>query len=161
MIKFWKLISTALLYLAPIHPLMLLLGLGAIIDTIMGRWAAKKIAQKEGKDVRLEVTSRKTRIGLVSKLITYQLVIISLFVLDGYLLNDLVTYFLPSFPITYAVTKLIGVILLLIEFDSIDEHIYKVKGIRFSKLIKNQIKRIKNIIMGLKNFKDKIKGDND
>lgn len=152
----FKLLSLAFLYLAPIHVMMLLIGVGIIADTIAGRWAAKKIALREGKDVRLAVTSRKTRNGLVSKLLAYQAVIISLFILDKYMLNDLVLYFLPTFPIEFAITKIIGVILLLVEADSIDEKYYVVTGKRVRDIVMEKIKKIKNTIIGIKTFKKEI-----
>lgn len=154
--KATKLFSAAFFYLSPIHVLMFMIGTAIIIDTYIGRWAAKKKAIKEGKDVRLEVTSRKTREGFVSKMIAYQVAIILLFVLDKYLFHDLLMYFLPTFPIKYAVTKVMGVVLLLIEFDSIDEHYYNVTGKRIKEIIREKIRSVKKTIIGAKNFKDEI-----
>jgi len=154
--KATKFLSMAFLYLSPIHVLMLLIGSAIVADTVVGRWAAKRTAKKEGKDVRLEVTSRKTRKGLVSKMIAYQAVIVLLFILDDYMLHDLVAYFIPNFPIEYAITKLVGVILLLIEADSIDEHYYKVTGKRIKTLIQDKVRALKKLILGVKEFKEEV-----
>lgn len=154
-----KFCSMATIYLAPIHVMMLLIGVAVIADTVAGRWCARRLAKKAGKDVRLEVTSRRTREGLVSKMLAYQAVIILLFVLDSYMLDDLVQYFLPGFPISYAVTKLVGVILLLVEADSIDEKYYKVTGKRIRDIIQEKIRAIKRFILRTKDFKDEVKGE--
>ena len=156
-----KLFWVIVLYFTPIHPLMMVIGIVIVLDTFFGRWAAKDKAKKEGKDVRLFVTSAKTRKGLVSKMITYQLAIILLFILDKYMLNDLLMYFIPSFPITYMVTKLVGVVLILVEFDSIDEKYYFVKGRRIKTLFTDKIKDIKRSIFNIKKFKDKIEEEEE
>ena len=143
-------------FLAPIHVLMLLVGTFIILDTLAGRWCAKKQAQKLGKDVRLEVTSKKTRTGLVSKLISYQISIILLFVIDDYILNDLVKFFWVEFPIDYVVTKAMGLILIAIEIDSIDESYYKVHGVKLKDIAKKKIKSIKNLVLGIKNTKKEL-----
>ena len=116
------------------------------------------MAQRDNKDVRMEVTSKKTRTGLVSKMITYQSAIILLFVLDKYILNDVVNYFFSNFPIDFIVTKAIGIVFLLIEFDSFDEKYYLVKGKRLKTIISNKIKSIKGLIFSAKKLKNE---DND
>lgn len=151
-----KYLLVALAFFGPIYPIMLLIGMVVITDTIMGRWCAKRLAKKEGKDVRLEVTSRKTRLGFISKTLAYQAAIIFTFILDSYFLGDLIQYFVPEFPITFVVTKLLGVILILIEFDSIDEKYYKVTGKRMKNIIKEKIKKLKNLILGGKDVKDEL-----
>jgi len=156
MIKKLVIFSGLLSFFAPIHVLMLLIGAFILLDTLVGRWCAKKLAQKEGKDVRLEVTSRKTRVGFTSKVITYQTAIILLFIIDDYILNDLVRYFFTEFPIEYIITKAMGLILIAIEFDSIDEKYYLVKGVRIKDIIRKHIKSGKGLIIGGKNLKKDI-----
>jgi len=153
---FIKALGAITIYLTPIHPLMFLLGCVILADTVAGRWAAKHIAKKEGKDVRLAVTSAKTRKGLVSKLITYQLAVVLLFILDKFILNDLLMYFIPTFPVAFMVTKIVGVVLILVELDSIDEKYYLVKGKRLKTLFTDKVKDIKRSIFKIKDFKDKI-----
>lgn len=143
-------------FLAPIHVLMMLVGTFIILDTLVGRWCAKKEAKRLGKDVRLEVTSKKTRVGLVSKLISYQVSVILLFVIDDYMLNDLVKFFWVEFPIDYVVTKAMGLILIAIELDSIDESYYKVKGVKLKDIARDKIKSIKNLVLGIKNTKKEL-----
>lgn len=156
-----KYILAVISYFSPIHLLMFLIGLGIIIDTYVGRWAARHKAIKNGWIVREYVSSKKTREGLVSKMITYNLVIISFFIMDKYMLNDLLMYFIPTFPIHFFITKAIGFIILLMEFDSIDEKYYNVKGVSLKEKIKDKLKDVKIAILKIVGFKaelsDKLK----
>jgi len=155
--KIFSVLTVFFIYLAPIHILIVLIGSAIIFDTLAGRWCAKKLAQRDNKDVRLEVTSKKTRTGLVSKMITYQTSIILLFVLDKYILNDVVNWIFESFPIEFVTTKLIGLIFLLIEFDSFDEKYYLVKGKRLKTIFTTKIKSIKRLIFSAKKFNNESK----
>jgi hypothetical protein len=141
-----KLMTLVFIYLSPIQ-LMALFVLGAIFfDTLMGRWAAKSIALREGKVTRLEVTSRKTRVGFISKALTYIGLLVFVFFIDKTLFNDLVLFFIPNFPISFLVTKGLGIILILLELDSVDEKLFKVKGIRLRELIISKVKGIKSFV---------------
>ena len=160
--EFWsKLIGFGLsglisisLYISPIYPLMGLVGAMILADTITGRWAAKHNAKKEGKDVRLEVSSKKTRDGLIPKVLGYTSVIMIVYILDRFMLTDLMTHFFPAFPVEYSVTKCAGLILMWIEFDSIDENYYKVKGIRIKTIVAEKVKKLKGLFKSLKSVKD-------
>lgn len=133
------------LYLAPIYPLMALVGIMIFLDTYTGRWAARDKAKKEGKDERLEVSSKKTRDGLIPKIIWYNVVIITVYILDRFMLSDLLTHFVPTFPVEYSATKCAGLIMMWIEFDSIDENYYKVKGVRIKDIVMDKFKKLKKI----------------
>lgn len=141
------------LYLSPIYPLIGLVLTLILADTISGRWAAGHIAKLEGKDRRLEVSSRKTRDGLIPKILGYISVILFVYVLDRFMLSDLVTHFFPAFPVEYSATKVGGLILMWIEFDSIDENYYKVKGITIKDIISSRIKKVVNLIRSFKKTK--------
>jgi len=142
------------LYLSPIYPLMALVGIMILLDTFTGRWAAKHQAIKDGKDVRLEVSSKKTRNGLMPKLIWYNVVVITVFILDRFMLSDLLTHFVPTFPVEYSATKCAGLILMWIEFDSIDENYYKVNGVTIKDIIAEKIKKAKKITKVIKPEKE-------
>ena len=146
--------TSIFIYLAPIHVILVLIGFAVILDTLAGRWCAKHLARKANKDVRLEVMSKKMRHGLVSKMITYQSAIILLFVLDNYVLNSVVNYFMADFPVDFIITKFIGVIFLWIEFDSFDEKYYLVKGKRLKTIIGEKTKKIKGLIFSAKKLKN-------
>lgn len=152
----FKLVSLSLLYLAPIQMMIIGVMLAIAFDTCMGRWAAKKIALREGKEPRLEVTSRKTRNGFISKAFTYIGSLIFIFIIDKSLFNDLLLFFIPNFPIKFFISKGFGVILILLELDSADEKIYRVKGVRLKEHIKTKIKDIKNFLFSAASFKKEI-----
>lgn len=148
---FWVL-GLAVWYFSPIQVSLITVGAAILLDTLIGRWAAKKIAQRDKKDVRLEVTSKKTRRGTLSKMGIYQGVIMMLFIMDDYLLNPFLLYIFPNFPVEFFITKFIGFVLVLIEADSIDEKVYRVKNKRISTMIIEKIKGLKKAVF-------KIKGD--
>jgi hypothetical protein len=159
--KLFKVSISLLSFFAPINFVFWIIGISIILDTFFGRWSAKKVAEREGKDVRLEVTSKKTRNGLVSKIITYNIAIGTLFIIDFYMLNDVVLYFFESFPIHYLVTKLVGIIFVLIEFDSIDEKYYIVTGKRLKQTIKSKINDGKTSVLNISDFASKLKNKKD
>jgi len=138
------------LYLSPIYPLVGLVLATILADTLSGRWAARHIARLEGKDVRLEVSSRKTRDGLIPKILGYISVILFVYILDRFMLSDLVTHFFPAFPVEYSATKIGGLILMWIEFDSIDENYYKVKNVRIKDIISDKVKKLRELFKSFK-----------
>jgi hypothetical protein len=152
-------ITLAFLWLSPIHGLVVFILIAIGVDTLLGRKAAKVIAIREGKEPRLEVTSRKTRLGFLSKAASYIGILILTLFLDRIMLNDLLLYFLPTLPIQFLVTKGLGIILLLIEADSADEKYFIITGKRFKDTIKKKVAQVKSLILGAKKFKDEIEGD--
>ena len=144
------------LYLSPIYPLMAIIGAMILADTITGRWAAKSNARKEGKDTRIEVSSKKTRDGLIPKVLGYTCTVLIVYTFDRFMLTDLMTHFFPAFPVEYSVTKSAGLILMWIEFDSIDENYYKVKGVRIKDIIAEKVKKFKTLFNSFKSIKEEI-----
>ena len=63
-----------LAFISPLAPLALIVTLFTILDTLIGRWYAKKTNQT--------VTSRKTRIGFTRKIIAYFIVLICAYLID-------------------------------------------------------------------------------
>lgn len=153
----WKYICMLFMWLAPVHGLILFILIAIGVDTYFGRKAARKKAVDAGKEPRLEVTSKKTRDGFLSKAGTYIGILILCLFLDKIMLNDLILYFFgAAFPIHFLITKGLGIILILIELDSLDEHYFTLKGKRLKDLIKSKISNIKKLIIGAKKFKDEI-----
>jgi len=155
--KFLKLASFLWLFLAPIHFILALVGIAIFVDTFYGRKTARIVAIRNGKDPRIEVKSKITRERLSAKMLVYNACIISCFIIDKNIMNDLVMYLFQSFPIHFAVTKFVGLVFLFIEVDSIDEHFYKIKGVRMKDLFKKKIGHFKNSVVSAAEFKNKIK----
>ena len=87
--------------LAPIHAIMISVGVLIFIDLFTGIWAALKRKEKIQSAIM-----RRT----ISKIVIYQLAVISAFILE--------TYLLPSVPATKIVAGVIG----LVEFKSVIEN---------------------------------------
>lgn len=101
--------------LAPIKPIIITVGVLIIVDLITGVWAA----YKQGKPIS-SAALRRT----VSKLAVYQMAIISGFLLQHYLIADLI-------PVVNIVAGVIG----LVEFKSMLENSSKILGADVFKLI--------------------------
>lgn len=158
--KFFAALIGISLFFAPIAWSLLLVGFFVILDTLFGRWAAKRIAEREGKEVRKEVSSKKTRRGFGDKTMMYMLLMGSIYILDYFMFHKLICWVIPSFPIEYIISKVMGFILVLIEADSIDEKIYNVKGIRMSTLIKTKVKTLRGTVKNIRDVKDDFLGNN-
>ncbi|MDX1642037.1 MAG: phage holin family protein, partial [Balneolaceae bacterium] len=117
--KFILIVGT---FFAPTFILMGIVGLAILLDTIAGRWAAKHFAMKNGKIVREEVTSRKTRQGTLSKVVVYNLVVLTFFLIDHGMINEVVESYIPW---QFLLTKMTVLFICWIEFDSIDEKYYR------------------------------------
>ncbi|HEY8367583.1 MAG TPA: phage holin family protein, partial [Bacteroidia bacterium] len=94
--------------LAPIHAVMISVGILIFADLATGMWAAKKRGEN--------ITSAAMR-RTVSKLFIYQLAVITGFLLETHLLAQL----LP-------VTKLVAGVIGLVEFKSILENANEILG---------------------------------
>jgi len=137
-----KLVSIIFLFLAPIHTLILLITIIIIVDTFAGRWCAAQLAIRDGLNPRDVVTSGKTRRGVMSKFIGYNLALLFTFCLDKYLLQEIVLWIMPGTPIAFLCTKIVGLLIISIELSSIDEKWYRVKGYSIWDVI---IKRLRSV----------------
>lgn len=115
--KLWlkNLLLVALSSLAPIQAIIVSVGFLIIADTITGIWAAIK----RGEAIK-SAAMRRT----VSKFVIYQLAIISGFVVQKFLLNDLV-------PIVNIIAGVIG----MVELKSVLENAGSIVGQDIFKLI--------------------------
>jgi hypothetical protein len=124
-------------FLAPVWGVMVGVGLAIAIDTVMGAY----YAHKEGR-----FNSEGLRIGLTSKMLVYQIIILSIFGIDTAILMEFTTLF-NSLP--YIVTKLAGVALIIIELVSMKENFEKIYNVNIVKVLKKAIgiyKEVKNEI---------------
>lgn len=120
-------IGLILAFLMPIAPLLITVGVFIFADTITGIWKAKKTGDK--------ITSRKLSV-IVSKMVLYQSAIILFFLLEKYIIGDMVAFFVS---IPWFLTKLVACTLCSIEVKSIDENYTAITGVsmwdRFKKLL--------------------------
>jgi hypothetical protein len=103
-------------FLLPLQGLLILIGLMIAIDTFTGVYKARKKKEK--------VTSRKLS-NVISKMLLYQLTLLTFYILDVYLLGEFVSIF-TSIPLF--LTKLTAIILCSIEVVSINENFTAITG---------------------------------
>lgn len=127
-----SLLLPVILFFAPIAWMVFLVGLSTIIDTGFGVWKSKSLGE--------EVSSKICRKGLVPKVRSYVIMVLLLYMADYYIINELTKLFIN---VEFISTKLVSLVLIVIEVKSMDESFSKVKGYSFiDKLYKN-VKSIK------------------
>lgn len=131
-----------LAFLAPIVPLLILVGIAIAADTIFGIIRAKKLKQK--------ITSRKMS-QIVSKMVLYQGAVILFYSIEHFILGDIIGLF-TSIPLI--LTKLVTATLLFIELTSVSENIESAYGINLWKKFKQMLTRAKQVKEELEDFKD-------
>jgi len=132
-------------FFMPITGLMFLIGFAIFVDTITGVWKAKKLKQP--------ITSRKLS-TVISKMLLYEVTVILFYLIDYFILNDIVLTF---FSVPLMLTKMLALVLVSIEVVSINENYKAVKGLDLWVSAKNLITRAKEI----KRDADQIRHDQD
>jgi hypothetical protein len=133
------LISICLAFFLPISGILLMIGVLIAIDTFTGIWKAKKLNEK--------ITSRKLS-SIISKLALYEVTVIMFFLIDQFILNDIIlTFFSVPF------TKVVALVLSSIEVMSINENYKVVKGIDLWQSMKLLFARAKDINDDIKKIK--------
>lgn len=125
---------------APIQGIMVTVGLAIIADTIVGIWKARKLKEP--------ISSRKLS-QIISKLLLYEATIILFFLIDKYILGDILLAF---FSIDFLITKSVALVLASVEVFSIDENIKIVKGSGIWDAFKRLVKRSKDIKNSIDDF---------
>jgi len=132
-------------FFLPISGILFLIGFAIIVDTLTGIWKAKKL--------KIAITSRKLS-AIISKLMLYEVAVIGFYLIDYWILNDIIMKF---FSIPLMLTKIISLVLVSIEAISISENYKAVKGIDIWSAFKNLLQRskeIKNDIDGVRYKQD-------
>ena len=127
------LISICLAFFIPISGILLMIGVLIIIDTFTGIWKANKLEEK--------ITSRKLS-SIISKLALYEITVIMFFLIDRFILNDIILTF---FSVPFMLTKIVALVLSSIEVMSINENYKVVKGIDLWQSMKLLFARAKDI----------------
>jgi len=135
------LISICFAFFLPISGILIMIGVLISIDTITGIWKAKKIGEK--------ITSRKLS-SIISKLALYEITVIMFFLIDKFILNDIILTF---FSVPFMLTKIVALVLASIEVMSINENYKVVKGIDLWQSAKALFARAKDIKEDLNKLK--------
>lgn len=127
------LLSICMAFFLPISGILIMILVLITVDTITGIWKAKKLGDK--------VTSRKLS-AIISKLALYEITVIMFYLIDKFILNDIILTF---FSVPFMLTKVTALVLASIEVMSINENYKVVKGIDLWQSMKLLFARAKDI----------------
>ena len=128
-----QLLAVVSAFFLPISGILFLIGFAILVDTITGIWKAKKL--------KIKITSRGLS-AIVSKLFLYEMAVILTYLIDKFILNDILLQF---FSVPLMLTKILSLVLCSIEVISINENIKAVKGIDLWASLNNLLQRSKEI----------------
>jgi hypothetical protein len=128
-----KLLATISAFLMPISGLLFLVGFVIVLDTITGIWKSVKNKTK--------ITSRGLS-AIISKMLLYEVTVILFYMIDHFILNNIILQF---FSVQLLLTKVLALILVSIEVMSINENYKAVKGLDLWQAMKNLFARAKDI----------------
>ena len=135
---FAYILGSTVAFFAPVAGIMYAIGVFILLHTFLGIMAAQKLGEK--------IESRKLS-KVVWKMLMYQAVTISFFVMDVHIVGDLLGTLINT---PYVLTKTVGVALIAIEFKSIDENIEKMTGTTLLKRLYDLIAKGKDIASKIK-----------
>lgn len=130
---FFQLLGVLAMLFAPISGILMTIAICITADTIIGIWKARKLKQP--------ITSRKLS-QIISKLLLYEGALLLFYLIDVYMLGDILIQF---FSIPYLLTKVVGLILVSVEIFSIDENYRAVKQYGLWHAFKRLVGRAKEI----------------
>lgn len=128
-----QLLAVVSTFFLPISGILFLIGFAIVIDTITGIWKSKKL--------KIPITSRKLS-AIISKLMLYEVAVILFYLIDRFILNDIILTF---FSVPLMLTKILALVLVTIETLSISENIKAVKGIDLWQAMKLLFARARDI----------------
>ena len=128
-----QLLAVVSAFFLPITGILFLIAFAILVDTITGIWKAKKL--------KIPITSRGLS-AIISKLFLYEVAVILTYLIDRFILNDILLQF---FSVPLMVTKILSLVLCSIEVISINENIKAVKGIDLWASLKKLLQRSKEI----------------
>jgi hypothetical protein len=104
-----QILTSVVMFFAPIKLILLLVGLAILLDTIVGIIKAKKLKQP--------ITSKKLS-NVIYKMLIYQGAILTFYAVDVLLLGEFIKL---AISVPYALTKVVALMITSIELYSIDE----------------------------------------
>jgi hypothetical protein len=144
-LSFTKLLAVVGAFFLPISGILFLVGFAIFVDTLTGIWKAKKL--------KIPITSRKLS-AIISKLFLYELAVIGFYLIDFWILNDIIMKF---FSVPLMLTKILSLVLVSIEVMSINENYFSIRQISIWQGMKNLFSRAKEIkqdINGIRSNQD-------
>ena len=135
-----KMTSIVFSFFLPISGILILIAFAILLDTITGIYKSIKLKQK--------VTSRGLS-QIISKIMLYETTILLFFLIDKFLVSEIVAQF---FSIEYLVTKVFSLVLVTIEVVSINENYKAIYGKDLYSTLKLMFRRAKEITSEYKNI---------
>lgn len=126
-------VSSILSFFIPVYDIIILVGCSIVLDTLTGVWKSIKVGDK--------ITSRKLS-SIVSKMLLYEATVLLFFMIDTFILNDIVK---GLFSVDLLTTKILGLTLVSIEVVSINENYKKVMNVDLWASLKQLFSRAKEI----------------
>ena len=136
-----KLMAIICSFFLPIVGILILIACSVLLDTITGIWKAKKLKQP--------ITSRRLS-SIISKILLYEATVILFYLIDYFLVNEIVYSF---FSIEMLVTKVLALTLVSIEVVSINENYKAIYGKDIWSALKNLFARAKEVTQDFKNIR--------
>lgn len=136
-----KLMAIIFSFFLPIVGILILIGAAVLLDTISGIYKSRKLKQP--------ITSRKLS-AIMSKILLYEATVILFYLIDYFLVNEIVYSF---FSIEMLVTKVLALTLVSIEVVSINENYRAIYGKDIWSALKNLFARAKEVTQDFKNIK--------
>ena len=128
-----QLLAVVSTFFLPITGILFLIGFAIVVDTVTGIWKSKKL--------NIPITSRKLS-AIISKLMLYEVAVILFYLIDRFILNDIILTF---FSVPLMLTKILALVLVSIETISISENYKAVKGIDLWQAMKLLFARARDI----------------
>jgi len=128
-----KLMAMLWAFLMPISGLLFLVGFVIVLDTVTGIWKSYKN--------KVKITSRGLS-AIISKMLLYEVTVVLFYMIDTFILNNIILQF---FSVDLLLTKVLALILVSIEVMSINENYKAVKGLDLWQSMKNLFARAKDI----------------
>ena len=135
-----KIILGLMAFLAPIQGILITVGVLILADTILGVWKARKLKEK--------ISSRKLS-QIISKMFLYEGTIVLFFMIDKFMLGDILQQF---FAVEYLLTKVVALVLASIEVFSMDENYRAVRTYGLWHAFKKLVGRARDVKEELKDF---------
>lgn len=136
-----KLLGIIGAFFLPISGILFLIGFAIFVDTLTGIWKSKKL--------NIPITSRKLS-AIISKLFLYELAVIGFYLIDYWILNDIIMTF---FSVKLMLTKILALTLVSIEVMSINENYIAIHKISVWDSLRNLFLRAKEIKQDLNEIK--------
>ena len=128
-----QLLTVISAFFLPIIGILFLIGFAILVDTFTGIWKSKKL--------KIKITSRGLS-AVISKLLLYEIAVILFYLIDRFILNDIILTF---FSVPLMLTKILALVLVSIEVMSINENYEAVRGINMWTAMKNLFSRARDI----------------